>query len=450
MTVYPAPINNTRLGFHYFPDTLHYRESDLHTWLPELRGLGASWVVLVAPCDRSIPENFLKGLLSQGIEPVLHFQPELTPPAPAKDLALLMDVYARWGVHYAVFFDRPNMRSAWSKAAWAQNDLVERFLDRFIPLAEVAYQAGLVPVFPALQPYGDFWDTSFLRASLQGIERRGHINLLDSLVIAAWAQAGSRPLDWGRGGPESWPGAYPYRTSPDGQDQAGFLISDWYLAISRAVLGESRPMILMGLQSTGPLPAYPGSSRDRHLQRTLAMARALAADILPEGSTQGLEAGQDSVRPFSPEILSGNFWLLAAEPTDPRSSEAWFSAGRQPASSVRAFRQLAAGFSHFRSKQAGTENSAGPSRTIQHYLLLPSEDLGIAEWYLKAARPYIMRHLPTVGFSVAEAAQAIRVTALGGPQIIPEETLADLRASGCIVERINGDGTSIATQLAER
>ena len=87
---------------------------------------------------------------------------------------------------------------------------------------------------------------------------------------------------------------------------------------------------------------------------------------------------------------------------------------------------------------------------IQHYLLLPSFDWGVADWYLQAARPFIKRHLPTVGFSLAEAAQATRVTVVGGEQFFSDEDLRNLRASGCIVERINGDGMSIATQLADR
>ncbi len=47
-----------RLGFYYYPDTLHYRESDLCKWLPTLQDLGASWITLVTPVKRAIPETF--------------------------------------------------------------------------------------------------------------------------------------------------------------------------------------------------------------------------------------------------------------------------------------------------------------------------------------------------------------------------------------------------------
>ena len=65
-----------------------------------------------------------------------------------------------------VLFDRPNLRANWPAAAWAQSNLVERFLDVFQPLALAAVQAGLIPVFPPLEPGGDYWDTAFLRSCL--------------------------------------------------------------------------------------------------------------------------------------------------------------------------------------------------------------------------------------------------------------------------------------------
>ena len=55
-----------------------------------------------------------------------------------------------------------------------------------------------------------------------------------------------------------------------------------------------------------------------------------------------------------------------------------------------------------------------------------------------------------MGFSIDEAMLANQVTIVGGEQSFSEEALARLRDAGCQVERISGDGTSIATQLAER
>src|SRR5574340_797115 len=49
-------IRPGRLGFHYFPDTLHYTERDLQQWLPVLLDLGASWLVIRSDATRAIPE----------------------------------------------------------------------------------------------------------------------------------------------------------------------------------------------------------------------------------------------------------------------------------------------------------------------------------------------------------------------------------------------------------
>ena len=67
MPTFHIPPKNNRIGFHYFPDANHFRESDLYTWLPELKTLEASWLVLNAPADRAIPEFFINGLKENGI-----------------------------------------------------------------------------------------------------------------------------------------------------------------------------------------------------------------------------------------------------------------------------------------------------------------------------------------------------------------------------------------------
>jgi hypothetical protein len=55
-----------------------------------------------------------------------------------------------------------------------------------------------------------------------------------------------------------------------------------------------------------------------------------------------------------------------------------------------------------------------------------------------------------VGFSLDEAILAQQVTVIGGQPSYSEEEIERLILAGCRVRRISGDGTSIATQLAER
>jgi hypothetical protein len=87
---------------------------------------------------------------------------------------------------------------------------------------------------------------------------------------------------------------------------------------------------------------------------------------------------------------------------------------------------------------------------IDHYLLLPSYEWGVADWHLEVTRPFIIKHRPTVGYSITEAIYAKKVTVIGGDNDFTPEKISHLRNSGCEVEQISGDGTSIASILAQR
>ncbi len=439
--------DTNRIGFHYFPDALHYRDTDLAAWLPELRALGASWLTLVAPADRAIPEAFIRGLMAANIQPVLHFHLPLDLSNRPAGLRPLFEAYARWGVRYAALFDRPNLRAAWPATAWAQKDLVERFLDLYLPLAYAALQAGLTPVFPPLEPGGDYWDTAFLRAALQSIQRRGYAPLLEKLVIGAYAWAGNRSLDWGTGGPERWPGARPYNTPAGEQDQRGFRIFDWYLTISQAVLRGPYRIILLGAGSRPgdrDDPTAPAIDNAAHARQNLTIARLMDGEAV------------ETLEPIPAEVLACNFWLLTASPDSPYSPQAWFQPNGNTLPTVGAFRQRAASKPSTlapRPSPLAASSALNPSFSpfqypIEHYLLLPTYEWGVADWHLDVIRPFVKKYRPAIGFSVAEAAQAARVTVIGGEQSFPETTLEQLRTAGRRVERISGDGTEIATLLA--
>lgn len=446
MPNFPTPPNNNRIGFHYYPDLNHYREKDLATWLPKLKSLGATWLTLYAPADRAIPESFLSGLKSAGIEPVLQFHFPLDKTPAISDLELIFHNYTRWGVNYAVLFDQPNDRSSWSPASWAQTDLVERFLDLFVPPAEAAAKSGLIPVFPPLKPGGDYWDTAFLRASLQALVRRGNFYLLDRLALAAIAFAGNRPLVWGSGGPERWPESRPYQTKNGTQDQCGFFISDWYTATARAIIGESKPILLFKLGSSAGIEGSDGTDSKSHVRRTIDMVQALASPV-NQVQAQSPLTGANTL---PQEVICGNFWLLTACSEDPSTAQAWFTPQMEPSPKVHALTRWNSWASGKDSK--GRLDIASPSAAhpIPHYLVLPAYDWGVTDWHLNAARPFIRKYRPMIGFSLDHAIFAEKVTVIGDETQFPESALDRLRNSGCRVDRINGDGISIATQLIEK
>ncbi len=443
------PRSSTRLGFHYFNDSLHYRESDLLCWLPELKACGASWLTLITPHDRAIPEGFIRTLIMEGIQPLLHFKPPL-PHLPDMDsLKLLFNVYSDWGVRYAVLYDRPNRRQSWPGNSWAQNDLVERFLDLYLPVADLAIQAGLAPVFPPLQPGGDYWDTAFLRAALAGIKRRGQERLVETLVLGAYAWVDGHDLGWGAGGPERWPKARPYITPEGQQDQLGFYITDWYQAIAEAELGSPRSMVVL---AAGYPPKLAEGSEDcaidlaHHTEVHATIARLMAGQTVENPVSGGM------LTPPSAYVLSCNFWLLAADTGSPDSSLAWFRPQTNGAPVINlpivtAMRQL--------QKYPGAHYFPNPNgaqtpshRPIDHYLLLSEAVVDSWGQVPDDLLAYIRQYQPTTGFSSEEAALAARVSVLGDEDIFPDSLLESIRSAGAVVERLNGDGISIAPLTA--
>ena len=444
----PVPTNNSRVGFHYYPDSVHYRDADIQHWLPILKNLNCSWLVLNTPQDRAIPESFISTLLSNAIEPVLQFHIDPGSPPIQQDFNMLMDVYANWGVHYIVLYDRPNMRKSWSPVTWAQQDLVERFLDRFIPLASSVLQRGMIPVFPPLEPGGDYWDTTFLKSALESLNRRGQQSIIDNLVLSAYARVSDKGLNWGAGGPERWPGAKPYQPTPDNEDQQGFHIFDWYEAIARTTLEKEIPILLMGVESmlsAGSEMKSPTSDGQiiRQAQNYVSILQLLNKEKVSEpGSVQ------KTLDPVPDPILACNFWVLCADSKSKEIPSAWFKSKGEPSPIVEAVQQW---LDHRRtSPKAPKEHKDVASHPIAHYLLLPTYEWGVSDWHLEVAKPFIKKYAPTVGFSIAEAALALQVTVVGGPQTFSDEDLDSLREKGCAVERISGDGTSIASILAER
>jgi hypothetical protein len=453
----PFSPRKTRIGFHYFSDALHYRESDLKAWIPRLKLLGASWIMLRSPSDRSIPEEFIRMLVQEEIEPVIQFNYNMGAAPGADQLEETLSDYARWGANAVVFFDRPNSQRSWPSQEWAQNGLVERFLDRFLPIANLALCQGLTPLMPPLEPGGSYWDTTFFRAMLESLIRRKEVNLLQNLVIGAYAWTFGRPLNWGAGGPERWPGARPYHINSNSQDQCGFRAYDWYQAVARALLGKSVPVMLFqaGVHQD-PLVTLYSALTGSDESAFLAIGRLLQRESVndPGGTPVRLE-------PLPDEILAGFFWLLSADSFSPYLPQAWFRQDGchsvQVDQWIEWVKQIktVAEFKSLNHPSIGKSVSPhtvpkDQNHPIAHYLLLPVYEWGIADWHWEVIRPFVKKYQPAVGFSIEEAGLAARVTIIGNEQTFPESLLEHLRINGAFVERISGSGTNIATQLSER
>ena len=405
-----------RLGFHYYPDKLHYTQADINKWLPLFIEMGISWLVLDAPTEFAIPEFFIKELINSNIRPILHFKLPLNGKSNS-DIDIMLKSYTKWGVKHFLFFDKPNLQSSWMPSLWTKYNPVEKFIDFYTPLANKVLSHNALPLFPPLEPGGDFWDTAFLRNSLQCLLNRGETDILSNLIVSCYASPRNKSLNWGLGGQERWPQSRPYVKNVNGEDHFGFRIFDWYNTIVKAILVQSRPIFLLGLDN---------SKHPNNKSQQMDIVKLLSGDKV------------EGIAPIPDFILGGAFQIPQADPTNKQTSDS-VKNSETIVSSLRKY---------ITSKDISKGNTYSPFY-IDHYLLLPTFDWGVADWHLEVIRPFIQKHKPTIGFSLDEALHAKRVTVIGSNQIFPESTLRKLRNNGIIVHRINGNGTEIATLLAK-
>jgi hypothetical protein len=438
------PVNN-QFGIHYFLDTLHYRQEDLKIWLPVLKDLQIGWIVLKSEKNRAIPEDFLKSLLKEGITPIIEFNLPLRSNIGTRDLKILLQVYAKWGVKYCVFFDRPNQKDSWTDNNWAQNDLVDRFLDQYIPLAKFALDEGLLPVFPPLEPGGNYWDTAFLRSCIKSLVRREQNQILEDLVLSAYAYTHRHDLNWGKGGPELWPQSKPYITPQGSQDQKGFRIFDWYEAISNALLQKEVPIILFA----SGLANNPDQTKttNEEIKKNWFNQKLISLLIHTQQSID-LE-NEVSIDPVPPTVLACNFWLLASEKGQSEAQHAWYVGTTHQNPYIKEMietlkqeqKQVQTAFE----KQNKSRRSDPKQCLIKHYVLLPDQEYGISDWDFDQIKPLINKSRVTVGFSIDEAILSKKVTLLSDQNYYSNETIRILKKFGCEIEQLQKDGTSIAT-----
>ena len=300
--------HKTGLGFHYYPDELHYRSTDVEYWLPKLQNLGANWITLVSSTNRSIPETFLSPLIQSGIEPIIHIKTNYIKPLDIDVVQSTLQAYANWGVKYVCVFDCPNMRTSWKPGDFEQKHLAERFVDCWIPIAKLQIDSGLPATLTPLYQGGIYWDTSFLSAVLETIVSRQHQAIIDNLVLGIYSFAGSHAADWGRGGHKAWPASQPYRTPPGSQDQTGFWSFEWYAEIMEKVIGHIRPILMIagGARRT-EIDNRTQEHKDIawHTTCNISIANAMLSGHLPD------------------YLLNVNFWLLCADSGHPASDDAW-------------------------------------------------------------------------------------------------------------------------------
>lgn len=418
--------NTSNIGFSYFSSQEYQLEHHLHTWFPALQRWGGSLVIFTGNFDLAIPEDVFNISRDHGLAPIIHFNTSLPSARMFNDCAFLLDMYGKWGAKYVILGDRPNHKHGYLQAKWHDDTLTEGFLDRFVPLANHALRIGLHPIMAPLEPGGDYWDCAFMALVLGGLKQRKLTHILDELVLSSYGYTFQKPLSWGEGGPERWPGSKPYLTPAGQEDQLGFHNYEWVQAVSQQVTGKKLPVIVLDAGRPGPILEQSRDGKIADTLRQIVMAcNSLQNTKTKRDSDSSLLNESVLACTFNLETLKG---LLGTE----------FS-----------FEALNRIFLSQKTAEIKTKAHNMGHKQLKHYLLLPAYASGVSDVVLNKVRPLIKKYRPTVGFSLEEAACASKVSVFPDPVLFKDEQINKLRAAGCEVEILPESGIEIATLLQD-
>ncbi len=416
-----------RTGWHYFPDSLHYREKDLATWLPNLKELGAGWLMLNSPIQRAIPEDFISTLVAQKIRPIIDFNLPLSQETPWNDLEVLLRSYGKWGVSCAILNQQPNSQAAWGMDFWKQPHLVNAHCEQFMRFAQLALDYGIKPVFSPLLPGGDYWDLAFLEDSLRVFVEQADDQIINQMMLSSFAWHMGRSLNWGAGGQTVWQEVKPYRMPKNSQDQCGFRAFEWYQQKAETILGKRLPSILLeaGIRARPGQASIPGDVTD--IEKIQSIQRLLNGEnVFDVQETDYL------IHAIPPEVQACFYYLLSAE-NSPEQACAWFTPSGRALVPGQAFLQA-----HSTTEKTSIVPEPGKTQEMQintifeigRFILIDESLRTQMPEILEGLHAYIEKHKAMVGFSLDQAKQAAHVLIISEQATNMEPALDALQENG--------------------
>ena len=426
-------IHANRIGFHYFPDTLHFTEPEIQRWIPILKRFQVNWLAVLSSTRRAIPEVFIQACCSEKINLFIDFA--LTPAESNifPEIEPLIRAYGKWGGKYILLDHAPNMRVSWGTSGWGDPNLIAGYCERFMKFAEIALENGIHPVFPPLQPGGDYWDLAFLKNCMVYLAGNASGSIINNLTFCAYGWDFGKSLDWGAGGPSSWPRAKAYHLDGQSENQLGFRAYEWHSATIESVFSRKFPFHLLQIGHPGIL----NNSVSVHWMPDFSKQDTVIR-LLNRENVYDPQKPDYLLNHIHEEVLSGFFHLLASDnPTDLDSQ--WFSAQGEALAPAQAYavRHKAV------SQPSGEKSASPPSQKLEfqykRYILL-SEDLRTeAPDILAEMQPYLDRYNPIVGYSIHKAAQSAMIIYITRDWQTDEEVLRKLRYGGNLVKQVHRD-----------
>lgn len=403
----------SRHSFHLPADKLQDDPAYLDDFITFCKASGTRRALVEVLTLRSIPVSAISTLLQNGLQVDVFLKTSLNQEFDLLAHQDLISNLAGLQVERLILFDRPNRQEFWKPETWIKPDLLDIFLEKYILLAEKCLEKNIQPVFPPLQPAGDYWDTAFLRLSLLKLKEKGKTALLESLMLSAYSWSYGRSLDWGAGGPECWPSSTPYYTPENSQDQQGFRAYEWYQAHARAVLDISVPILLL---EAGRAAEYGTTLREAVQEDQSATLKTILNRLYPD-DTAGEEMPSSNLLPDT--ILSCNFlveldWTTLKDTFATLASQQTDTVETQPLEDGQ---------------------KAHSPDVLLHYLLLPDETWQVEPHKTALLEPFISRYHPVVGTSLDEALAAKEVTLVITAYHSAEEALATLEQQENLIIR---------------
>jgi len=426
----------SRAGFHYYPDTLHYNDTEIARWIPILKRMQATWLVLLSSTQRAIPEYFIHTLSSEGINPIIDFALSPKDDYAIADLRPLIQAYGRWGGKYVLVDHMPNQKSSWTSRDWGNPHLIKNFCLKYIEFAEISLDHGIRPVFSPLYPGGDYWDMAFLKTCASFLADHASNRVINNLTFSAYGWDFGKPLDWGAGGPSVWPRANAYHRNIDTEDQCGFRAYEWHLAAVESVFQRKFPFHLLQIG----LPCALENPSFHDFQPNIPKQEAIM-QLLKRENVYSKQEPERLLCHIPDEVLSGNFYLLTSSDQQDEYFK-WFSTegdALPPAQAYAIRHQLF----HQSTQEGiiGSKISKGKNLNFQfkRYILISEKLRGNVAHLLEKMQPYIERYKPRVGFDREEAARSAVIVYLTPQEDLDERILQDLLINGSLLKQIHPD-----------
>jgi len=409
----------TKIGFQYFTSEDYFTYQQLNVWMPILRQAGATVLYFSSGLDYAIPEDVIQCAIENDLTPSLHFTTELPTPQQVSEILYLFDLYAKWGVASVILGKKPNIKASWQITGWQNENLIDLFLDRLVPLMEHSIKVGLKPVLSPLQPGGNFWDTAFMELVLRGLEMRSLREILGQISLASFGYTYNKPLSWGMGGPERWSISKPYSTKEGHEDQLGFHNFEWIQTIGQKIVGKRLPVVILDA----------GFPESEDLQQYVTSVQKILTAF---GYKERVDLSQNDQIKIDETIEVCAFSLDSLQKFHKGSMD------------VTSFGKIFLK----NSIQANTHSSEPKgTKTIRHYLLLPKHESGVSDVVLNKVKPFIKKFHPTIGFSLEEAYLASKVSIFPDSLLFSTTDINRLRSAGCVVQVLPENGIDIATSL---